>query len=79
MASFSVGNNVTVRGASTPVMVVTGVDNVLGNISLAWAVAGVIQTALMPQENLQIAGVNPPVNIAAPVNPQKDPWLPGYF
>lgn len=61
--AFAIGNTVTPRGQTTPVMTVQSVDNVLGNAVCNFSVAGVIQTALYAQENLQIAGVPPAVNL----------------
>lgn len=63
--AFLVGQTVSPRGAATPVMTVASVDNVLGNVVCSYAVAGVLVTTQYPQENLQIAGVPPAINIAA--------------
>lgn len=62
---FSIGNTVSPRGQTSPVMTVQSVDNVLGNAVCSWAVAGVIQTGQFAFEALQIAGVPPAINLAA--------------
>lgn len=40
--AFAIGNTVTPRGQTTPVMTVQSVDNVLGNAVCNFSVAGVI-------------------------------------